>query len=854
MSGPSVVEYARFHSLAIDHTAEDVLSYLTQLTTDFDPQKNVPSLPDPDFSAFKHDLQEPKIQLSQEASVLLAESIKDARPVIKWDNLLPKRHRIRDLKLEEPLLTTDHDTDVRIFKRSALRARDIDVLLAQFASDQCPTEDAFRDEWEDIVSGRSLKTVEEQLRKEKVHTTREALLRLSEAFRDESSGKEREEAMANDLSYFKTPLSPLSALEESSPVLSPSTTSEFQAGICSQEEDELDDLLLHAEREIKENDSKLTGSGSNVNFHTVNTSEAAAPQIPTKGVGHDVEKMPVPNLSEVRVSVPPEVSRSDLLASLFNDVVPSSQFSSLSNNEGRLAWSPFSPSLLDTNINERIEDTGLAEQAVRPPKGVIRSEQLLWKQPGLRLLNMNDESDEEMEEDEDLARAMSSPPQSDIPQKRIASEGDLKPRSSASVSPAREKMDIDDVAGNTRPSTASTRSLLPPGALRISLKPSTWQQNPETKDDVPGQHSHTTNSTFSASASIATFLDLRGKKFKRTQPHQKPCKEEISSDPIQTTQTETLDIQPLQGVKAGNSSQASEAVQVPATPCNKPLQLAQDTTPSMKALNGPRYVVLDTTLLQAQRALISHIEHHGKGLLAMIFRDLTAGNTSMPGVTSCAPDIILNPRTALFFTHFQALNQKNLPGQSNCTGQGMVQSKIIKLMQVYDRLFVLITMPLAGDQLLSTTQDTIASFTGFCSGHAMQKTCIVSPIWIPPDPPSLRMPGNIVRWTWDLICHHAFPVIDPGHGESSSLESITLIHDETLWELFLRQVGLNPVAAQVVLAMLKRPDAHDFQTEKGWGLRRLVQMEPKGRLDMFAETLGSRTIERLSTVLDMIDT
>ena len=206
MSAPSVVEYARFHGLAIDHTAEDVLAYLAELTTDSDPKKNDPTLPDPDFSAFKHDLQEPKLQLSREASILLAESIKDPRPVIDWNQVLPKRHRIRDLKLEESLLATDHDTDVRSCKRNALRARDVDVLLAQLASNKCPYEDAFKDEWEDIVSDRSLRAVEERLGTEKVHTTREALVRLSEALKDESTHQEREEAMTKEIPFFKVML------------------------------------------------------------------------------------------------------------------------------------------------------------------------------------------------------------------------------------------------------------------------------------------------------------------------------------------------------------------------------------------------------------------------------------------------------------------------------------------------------------------------------------------------------------------------------------------------------------------------------------------------------------------------
>lgn len=203
MSGPSVVEYARFHGLAIDHTAEDILTYLSHLSTELRPEENDLSVPEPDFSAFKHDLQEPKLQLSREASMLLAESIKDPCPVIDWDHLLPKRHRIEDLKLEEPLLATDHETDVRSFKKSALRARDSHILLAQFTPNKCFPDNVFEKEWDDIVHGRSLRAVKEQLKQEKVHTMRESLVRLSKALKHDSTDKERGEVMTKDLSYIK---------------------------------------------------------------------------------------------------------------------------------------------------------------------------------------------------------------------------------------------------------------------------------------------------------------------------------------------------------------------------------------------------------------------------------------------------------------------------------------------------------------------------------------------------------------------------------------------------------------------------------------------------------------------------
>ena len=126
MSGASVLEYARFHGIAIDHRSEDVLKLLHQHTflrsgSPADADVEVPEL---DFSQFAPPPEEPKLQLSRGGTEILAQSIRPPEYRLRWDDFLPDPHWKKKLKIEAPLLLTDHEADVADFKRDARRGPD----------------------------------------------------------------------------------------------------------------------------------------------------------------------------------------------------------------------------------------------------------------------------------------------------------------------------------------------------------------------------------------------------------------------------------------------------------------------------------------------------------------------------------------------------------------------------------------------------------------------------------------------------------------------------------------------------------------------------------------------------------
>jgi len=79
-----------------------------------------------------------------------------------------------------------------------------------------------------------------------------------------------------------------------------------------------------------------------------------------------------------------------------------------------------------------------------------------------------------------------------------------------------------------------------------------------------------------------------------------------------------------------------------------------------------------------------------------------------------------------------------------------------------------------------------------------------------------------------------------------------LLRDETLWEVFLRKAGINPLAAQLMLGLLKKAEGEVLQAYQNndlWGLRRLVAMSEHERTEIFEGIVGRKTLDGLNSFL-----
>lgn len=103
------MDYARFHDLAVNHLKQDIYRLLL-------PSEIPPDSPDAALEEFKAPdvdrlLEESKFVLDRKAATLLASCIK-APPALCWEHVLPDHNHLKWLKLDQPALRTDHQTDM----------------------------------------------------------------------------------------------------------------------------------------------------------------------------------------------------------------------------------------------------------------------------------------------------------------------------------------------------------------------------------------------------------------------------------------------------------------------------------------------------------------------------------------------------------------------------------------------------------------------------------------------------------------------------------------------------------------------------------------------------------------------
>jgi hypothetical protein len=145
-SVPSLLDYARYHGVANEHLALD-LDLSACLDTIQDALPGSLSCIAPPIALPK----ETKLRLNTSELQLLATGIRPPPPLpLQLDEILPDPHRIRSLKLEIPLLLTDHEEDLRCFtERPSLNLHDLGVLPERIGS---PASDLAR--YQDVKLSR----------------------------------------------------------------------------------------------------------------------------------------------------------------------------------------------------------------------------------------------------------------------------------------------------------------------------------------------------------------------------------------------------------------------------------------------------------------------------------------------------------------------------------------------------------------------------------------------------------------------------------------------------------------------------------------------------------------------------
>ncbi|KAG9247076.1 hypothetical protein BJ878DRAFT_415625 [Calycina marina] len=322
---------------------------------------------------------------------------------------------------------------------------------------------------------------------------------------------------------------------------------------------------------------------------------------------------------------------------------------------------------------------------------------------------------------------------------------------------------------------------------------------------------------FSTGAALDNFLEMRGtKKLKLTES----SRFGITTKPVKVATVPTP---------------PRPAMQMPIR--NSPVPKLPLPIPRLNQTTGIN-VVVSTNLLR-NRGLIKLIEGQFLGL-RMIERDFTAQNSTiwMPNSVTRSPiasalaseaDIIVSASTGIVLTTVQKIKQRSLPGQKAKTA---IRERIEKVSVRYERLIVLVSEGASSEVIHGMDAndcEAFSEFLGFASGlHSM---IVVQFVGGGEETFSKWIASNIAQ------NHMAY----------------NLLEYETHWELFLRRAGMNAFAAQFVIGELKAPVSVDplTPTKAGmFGLSGFVEMGREKRTSMFAHICGPRVMERVNAAID----
>ncbi|KAL8665911.1 MAG: hypothetical protein Q9202_001847 [Teloschistes flavicans] len=459
----------------------------------------------------------------------------------------------------------------------------------------------------------------------------------------------------------------------------------------------------------------------------------------------------------------------------------------------QLSWTPF-PSLLGRfELQESIEDDGsLAAFIARPD--AVDPDAFSWKPSRLRFLDDPWDTDDEELECGDFPEA-----------KDVHSL--IKKRNF-------ELQDEDN--GNLAVDVENVQSIDPVKRKKTQLANSPSHRHREQKETQLERHTRTPE--FSAMGALDAFLGLR--------------KGELR---------EKVQLAEHHHTTKPMASEERHRQQTLSEPYSTQDRTLTTPTPQLDLPSTPRFFVASTTFL-ANRKLL----HQLKDLYPsaeLIERDFALYNLlaelplqsvrPMSIVSPYEADLILSPNTGLVVTSLQKIKQQALPGQ---VARSPIRERLQQVAARYERVIVVVdrtASPIDSDAPLTGHLDesdceALTSLTAFLN-HLPSLS----------ESELLLIDGDtfvLATWIVSLMIKY------------SSDTGVKLLQEETQWEVFLRQVGMNAFAAQVVLAEMKAMQEREGSV---WGLREFVLMESEERCRRFEVLLGSRgMLERLGQVLD----
>ncbi|KAL6710414.1 hypothetical protein ACN47E_009360 [Coniothyrium glycines] len=525
------------------------------------------------------------------------------------------------------------------------------------------------------------------------------------------------------------------------------------------------------------------------------------------------------------------------------DLQTLSSWHGLSALERKLHWSIVTTKVTTVSLTENLHGEGDMTKILSEGNldDIVTSASLIWKPEGLRILSQQDEEDEVESDESEYQSGVEA-----VVRKRKLDLVDnstefLRKRTSPYPNIAAQKTESRAVVELQRSKDCMKggENAIPTHAERAT--PNSAVRKEEVTSRAVGNNNLMFDG-FSAVTALHKFMETRGKPWV-------PASTRTTFDMISPQQQSFRPQErPSEQPPTGNSQ-----IQVPASPPFIPKQSeyrhsaqAMQELPALPSNLAPCSIIISSKFLQ-QRHFMKAVEQLHPSL-EVVYRDYSL-------LHSCAEeaDIIVSPCTGLVFSTLQQVKQRALPGQPDASP---LAQRLAGLSSRYERLMVVISEGLSREmeeQGSSRPEDVRDK-------EALQRLENVAS----------KLEGDVsvklVRGGETALAHATvFEIAQYSlpHG-SVDLGDVKPCAEETTWEVFLRRIGLNPFAAQVVAAKLSPPfEMHipvipdgssplqQAPTIPVSGLAAFLMMDGGRRVQSFQTILGgSRVLQRMGSILD----
>lgn len=511
---------------------------------------------------------------------------------------------------------------------------------------------------------------------------------------------------------------------------------------------------------------------------------------------------------------------------------PAKSWHGLSIPERELKWGFLTTKVSTLSLEEKLHGESEVTKIVNEltTGDIVTSSAQVWKREGLRILD-EDEEEEELDPEEydernymeALVRKRKLEMEEEVVEKhrrRTSSQPTARPQ----IRPSTEMQESHHLGEHEPMENQSSKTR----SKRLNHAFQKLQAPKQSSGDLMFDG-------FSATTALNKFMQTRGKP---VDPVESSTANVSDSRDLTQLRTHTL---PVRSTRGSSSDQPVNQTQQAQT-TNKPLPIL----PTIPNNLAPCSFVISSTFLQ-QRGMLKLIESiHPRA--EMVYRDYT-----LPHSAAKEAEIILSPSTGLIFTTLQQVKQRALPGQPD---KSPVKERMSKLQSRYERLIVLVSEGLSremeelGSSRPDDPRDTEAlkAFKIFAS----------------------KLEGEVlVRYVrgGEQALARSTVVEMANYGlayGSADIGDIKPVAQETSWEVFLRRVGLNPFAAQAMIAWLRKPldvptapsstsgfPTHHAKTVPAFGLARFLLMNDEERMVSFQALMGgNRVLMRASELID----